>query len=316
MAIYYQEKYAHNRLNVYLQSKYFCGILKTNMRYTFKQFREEFPDDGACLKSVLDNRFGDTCPKCGVVGVKWHPIKGRKAFVCSECDKHLYPLAETIFRKSETSLWNWFYAIYQFSVAKNGVSAKELERTLGVTYKTAWRMCKQIRLLMEQENDMLGGDSTPVQADETYWGGKARAGQDAFDAYHKKKPIIGAVEPNGRAKAQVIHRPTASRAKSFIRATIEAGAQLHTDESTIYLWSNKEYLHESVNHSKGQYKKGLVTTNAIEGFWSQLKRSMDGTYHVVSPKYLQQYVNQFTFYYNFRDTAICPILLERAAKRV
>ena len=85
-----------------------------NMRYTFHQFKAEYPDDTACLKAVLVNRFGDTCPKCGVVGIKWHPITGRKAFVCSACDKHVYPLAETIFRKSETGLWNWFYAIYQF----------------------------------------------------------------------------------------------------------------------------------------------------------------------------------------------------------
>lgn len=286
------------------------------MRYTFQQFKTEYSDDAACLKAVLDNRYGDTCPKCGVIGVKWHPITRRKAFVCSECDKHVYPLADTIFRKSETSLWSWFYAIYQFSVAKNGVSAKELERTLGVTYKTAWRMAKQIRLLMSQDNEPLGGDGTPVQTDETYWGGKARAGQDRLEAYNKKKPIIGAVEAGGQAKALVVHKATTSHARSFIHASLELGATLHTDESPIYHWSKKEFLHQTVNHRSGQYVNGLVTTNAIEGFWSQLKRSMDGTYHVVSAKYLQQYVNQFVFMYNHRATAVCPVLLERAAKRV
>lgn len=121
------------------------------MRYTFIQFKAEYPDDAACLKAVLQNRYSDTYPKCGTVGVTFHPIASRKAFVCSECDKHIYPLADTIFRKSETSSWSWFYAIFQFSVSKNGVSTKELERTLGVTYKTAWRMAKQIRLLMAKE---------------------------------------------------------------------------------------------------------------------------------------------------------------------
>lgn len=288
-------------------------IIRRSMRYTFAHFRKEYPDDAACLKAVLDNRYGNTCPRCGVIGVKWHPITGRKAFVCSECDRHVYPLADTIFRKSETSPWNWFYAIYQFSVAKNGVSAKELERTLGCTYKTAWRMCRQIRLLMAQDGDMLGGDGTPVEADETYVGGREhyKPGQ-----YHLSKKVLGIVERGGQAKAVVSDFATTSRAKSFLRANLEAGAELHTDESRIYFWSMHDYNHQSVNHSRREYSRGLVTTNTIEGFWSQLKRSMDGTYHVVSPKYLQHYVNEFIFRYNHRAVAICPVLLERAGKRV
>lgn len=146
-------------------SIYFARI--KGMRYTLAQFKKEFPDDSACLKSVLENRYGDTCPKCGVIGTKFYPIKGRKAFACLHCRKHIYPLADTIFRKSETSLWNWFYAIYQISNHKNGFSAKTLERELGVTYKTAWRMCKQIRLLMQQEQSKLTGS---VEIDETYIG--------------------------------------------------------------------------------------------------------------------------------------------------
>jgi transposase len=285
------------------------------MRYTFKQFKTEYPDNQACLLAVLENRYEDTCPRCGVVGVTFHPITGRKGFVCSECDHHIYPLADTIFSKSSTSLWNWFYAIYLFSVAKNGVSAKELERHLGVTYKTAWRMAKQIRLLMEQGGDMLGGDGTPVEADETYIGGREYYAKDQY-RFSKKVPVLGVVERGGQAKAVVSDFATTSRAKSFLQANLEAGAELHTDESRIYLWSKREYIHKAINHSKGQYANGLVTTNTIEGFWSQLKRSMDGTYHVVSPKYLQHYVNEFVFRYNHRAVAICPVLLELAGKRV
>lgn len=285
------------------------------MRYTFQQFKAEYPDDEACLKAVLENRYGDTCPRCGVVGVKWHPITGRKGFVCSECDRHIYPLADTIFKKSETSLWSWFYAIYLFSTSKNGVSAKELERHLGVTYKTAWRMAKQIRLLMEQDGDMLGGSGSAVEADETYMGGKRR-GTGQYQASLKKTPVLGVVEKDGRAKALVSDYATTRRAKSFLRSSIEVGTELHTDESRIYLWTKLEYVHHAINHSKGEYGRGHVTTNAIEGFWSQLKRSIDGTYHVVSPKYLQSYVNEFVFRYNHRAVAICPVLLERAGKRV
>lgn len=280
------------------------------MRYTFKQFKAEYPDDDACLQAVLDNRYGTTCPKCGVIDTKFYKITGRKGFVCSECDKHIYPLADTIFRKSETSLWNWFYAIYLFSVAKNGVSAKELERHLGVTYKTAWRMCKQIRLLMEQENDTpLSG---PAEVDETYVGGR----EELKGRYHlsKKVPVFGIVEKGGMARAVVSDMATKSRAMSFIRANLNAGAELHTDDSRIYLWSNKEFMHGAVNHSAKEYVKEAVHTNTIEGFWSQLKRSIDGTYHVVSPKYLQSYINEFVFRYNYRAMPVCPVLLERAAK--
>jgi len=281
------------------------------MRYTLAQFKAEYPDDEACLKSVLENRYGNTCPRCGVIGVKWHPITGRKGFVCSECDRHVYPLADTIFRKSETSLWNWFYAIYQFSVAKNGVSAKELERTLGVTYKTAWRMCKQIRKLMDEEIGQLNGT---VEVDETYIGGKYSRRKGL--PYDNKTPVLGVIEKGGAAKAKVTDWASTTRAKAFLRDNVEQGAELHTDESRIYIWTKHEYTHKSVVHSADEYVKDGVHTNTIEGFWGQMKRSISGTYHCVSPKYLQSYVNEFVFRYNYRLMPVAPVLLERAGKRV
>lgn len=302
-----QEKYTSNFLQNTLTSKYFWHIIYGKMRYTLKDFKAEYPDDTACLKAVLENRYGNTCPRCGVIGVKWHPITGRKGFVCSECDRHVYPLAETIFRKSETSLWNWFYAIFQFSVSKNGVSAKELERTLGVTYKTAWRMCKQIRLLMEQESDKLGGD---IEIDETYIGGK-HARRYGFS---KKQAVFGAVERDGMAKAKHV-RSTGSRVLlPEIENSIEAGSQIYSDEWTAYKTLPKRgYSHTTVNHSNLEYVRGIAHTNTIEGFWGNMKKSLAGTYNCVSPKYLQSYVNEFVFRYNYRAVATCPILLERAA---
>lgn len=285
------------------------GILKV-MRYTFKDFKAEYPDDNACLLSVLDNRYGKTCPKCGVIGVKWHPVKGRKTFVCSECDSHISPLADTIFRKSETSLWNWFYAIYLFSVAKNGVSAKELERHLGVTYKTAWRMAKQIRLLMAQENDKLNGD---VEIDETF----APSRRQRLSDRHKKQIIFGAVERGGRTSVVHVKSAGARVLLPEIENRVEIGAHIHSDEWQAYKTLPKRgYSHTTVNHSKLEYVRGTAHTNTIEGLWSQMKRSIDGTYHSISPKYLQSYLNQFAFYYNYRDVPICPILLERAGSRV
>lgn len=284
--------------------------LISNMRYTFNQFKTEYPDDSACLKAVLYNRFGDTCPKCGVVGVKWHPITGRKAFVCSECDKHVYPLADTIFRKSETSLWNWFYAIYQFSVAKNGVSAKELERTLGTTYKTAWRMAKQIRLLMADEGVQLGPQD-PVEVDETYIGGRKR-GHAKFD---NKATVFGAVERSGQVVARHVKSAGARVLLPRLRESVAVGTTVYSDQAQVYKTLGRQgYLHDSINHSIDEWTRGTVHTNTIEGFWSQMKRSIDGTYHAVSPKYLQHYVNEFAFRYNFRGVPIGPVLLERAWK--
>jgi transposase len=191
-------------------SVHFFAKIKT-MRYTFQGFKAEYPDDNACLESVFQNRFWDLmyCPK-GAAETKFYRVKKRQCYACMHCGYQLHPLANTIFRKSSTSLWNWFYAIYLFSVSKNGVSAKELERHLGVTYKTAWRMAKQIRLLMQQETDMLSGI---VEADETYIGGKRQGkGRGPID----KTPVLGAVEKNGNAKAVVSDVSSSSRAKAFL----------------------------------------------------------------------------------------------------
>lgn len=304
------KKYIPNSLEYTLQSKYYFVIIK-HMRYTLAQFKKEYPDDDACLKAVLDNRYGTTCPKCGVIDTKFYKITGRKAYACLHCRKHIYPLAGTIFHKSETSLWNWFYAIFQFSVSKNGVSAKELERTLGVTYKTAWRMCRKIRELMEQDGDMLSGD---VEVDETYIGGRKRGKNISVNG---KAAVFGAVERNGRASAKHVRTTGARVLLPEIESRIAAGSHVHSDEFRSYATLKRRgYTHTTVNHSKLEYVRGSAYTNTIEGFWSQLKRSIDGTYHAVSPKYLQSYVDEFVFRYNFRSVPICPVLLELAAKRV
>lgn len=280
------------------------------MRYTLEQFRKEYPDDAACLVAVLENRYGNTCPKCGVVGTKFYPITGRKAFSCSNCRQHVYPLADTIFRKSETSLWNWFYAIFQFSVSKNGVSAKELQRTLGVTYKTAWRMCRQIRLLMAEEIGPLGGT---VETDETYIGGYRKKGQ----GFRDKEAVFGIVERGGRVKAEQVSGTGYRVLMPRLIDSVTPGSTVYTDQAGVYRKVARfGYLHDTVNHRMSEYGRGLTHTNTIEGFWSQLKRSIDGTYHAVSPKHLQHYVDEFAFRYNHRTEPIGPILLRRAVKRV
>lgn len=305
------QKYTVNTLNYVLYNKYISCILR-DMRYTKKQFDIDFPDDDACLDTIFKERYGDvdTCPSCGVMDTKFYRVKGRKCYACMHCGYQLHPLAQTIFHKSSTSLKDWFYAIYLFSVSKNGVAAKELERHLGVTYKTAHRMARQIRLLMAQEGSMLSGS---VEIDETYIGGK-----HARKLKHsKKQSVFGAVERQGEVRAKHV-RSTGTRVLlPEIANTIERDTTIYSDEWGAYRkLAQFGYTHTTVNHSALEYVRGIAYTNTIEGFWSQLKRSIDGTYHAVSPKYLQLYVDEFVFRYNLRGVVVYPALLELAAKRV
>jgi len=279
-------------------------------RYTIKQFNEQYPDETACLDAIFQNRFGDLkfCPHCGAE-TKFYKLTDRKAYSCRHCRYQIHPLAGTIFHKSETPLKSWFFAIYLFGTSKNGVSAKELERHLGVTYKTAWRIAKQIRILMQQDGDKLGGI---VEADETYIGGRT----DIRRKFNNKSTVLGIVEKKGKARAVVASGANASTALPFMRAAVEIGSEVHTDESRIYNRVKREYSHKVVNHSIKEYVKDGVHTNNIEGLWGQLKRSIDGTYHCVSPKYLQSYVNEFVYRYNLRDDAVYPFLIQQAGKRV
>lgn len=306
------KKYIHNTLNYSIYNKYQTSYNDSNMRYTKKQLDAEYPDDDACLDAIFQERYGDvdTCPKCGVISTKFYRVTGRKCYACMHCGYQLHPLAQTIFHKSSTSLKDWFYAIYLFSVSKNGVAAKELERHLGVTYKTAHRMARQIRLLMAQEGQ-IGGKGTTAEADETYFGGRRKLSNGP----RHKTAVLGVVEREGEVRAKVTDAASTRRAKAFLSTTMRLDTLLYTDESRIYLWAKKYGLkHEAVNHSRNEYVRGRVTTNTIEGFWGQLKRSIDGTYHSVSPKYLQLYVDEFAFRYSHRGEVVYPILWERASK--
>lgn len=282
------------------------------MRYTIAQFNKDFPNDDVCLDAVFQNRYGDVkdCPRCGVVDTKFHRVTGRKCYACQYCGYQLHPLAQTIFHKSETPLKSWFYAIYLFSVSKNGVSAKELERHLGVTYKTAHRMAAQIRKLMADDGDPLGTNGEKIEIDETYIGGRRKLAHK-FD---NKSVVFGMVERNGFAKTAHVKTNGSRVLLPVIVKGVAPQSSILSDEYRAYKVLPKfGYTHTTVNHSKLEYVRGSAHTNTIEGYWSQLKRSIDGTYHSVSPKYLQTYLDEFSFRYNLRGVAVYPVLLERAS---
>jgi transposase len=269
---------------------------------TFKDFDQMFPDDAACLDFLFRARYANHVCECGHRDC-FHRIAKRRKYCCAWCGAHLAPTADTIFHKSETSLKSWFFAIFLFAKSKNGVAAKEIERQVGVTYKTAFRMAHKIRELMASGGNMLTGI---VEADETYIGGK-RAGLRGRGAAGKT-PVIGVVERRGEVRATVVTNVTAGNAIGHIRKNVETTAQVVTDELPVYNFTGKfGFKHVRVNHGSGEYVVGRAHTNTIEGFWSQVKRSIDGTHHSVSPKYLQNYVNEFSFRYNRRFEG-CDVL--------
>ncbi|HEU4967188.1 MAG TPA: IS1595 family transposase, partial [Candidatus Saccharimonadales bacterium] len=217
-------------------------------RYTVDTFHQHFPDDAACLDYLFQKQYSglSACAKCGVGNPRYYRVNNRKCYACNDCGYQISPTAGTIFDHSPTPLTKWFYAMYLFGVGKNGVSAKELERHLGVTYKCAWRMAKQIRLLMQQGGDKL---TDVVQADETYVGAPRKLAQK----YTNKMAVIGAVEAkkgSGRIKAVVTKQADATIALPFLRASLAPGSTLHTDDSRIYNRVKRDFTHEFVNHSK------------------------------------------------------------------
>lgn len=286
-----------------------CYIIGMTKQTTIKQFNKEFPDDDACLEHLFNQRYGKhyECPKCHKTG--FYRNRNKKCYSCAWCGYDISPLAGTIFHKSSTSLKNWFFAIFLMSTSKNGVSAKEIQRQTGVTYKTAWRMQRQIRLLMHPDKDPLRGT---VEIDDTYIGGK-RPGKRGRGA-EGKTPVFGMVEREGDVKANVVENLKIRTVKPLISENIEKKSEVYTDEFLSYQnIKNYDYDHDVVKHRIKEYVRGNVHTNTIEGFWSQLKRSIHGTYHSVSPQHLQLYVDEFAWRYNRRTSSVpvFELLLQR-----
>jgi transposase len=284
--------------------------------YSLMEFMREFPDDATCLDYLWRKRFAEDghtaeCPKCEKPR-RFHRVKDRPAYDCDTCGHHLHPTAGTIFHKSSTSLHLWFYAMYVMASTRCGVSAKQLERELGVTYKTAWRMFNLIR------NDLMGqDDETPlsgeVKADETFVGGKPREsyrrqvaakGWNMQTAYWDRKAVVfGAVERGGRIRAEVIPNSRGHVVRGKVHEYVLPASMIYTDDYHGYKkLGQKGYTHRRINHSARVYVDGDVHTQTIEGFFGLFKNGIRGAYHSVSQKWLQGYVNEYVWRYNRRDS--------------
>jgi len=287
--------------------------------YSLIEFMGDFPDDPTCMEWLWKQRHSSDgehahCPKCECERSfkRYETSQQRQSWTCTACGHHIHPTSGTIFHKSSTSLHLWFYAMYLMTSTRCGISAKQIERELGVTYKTAWRMCNLIR------NELMCDDGEPlngkVEADETYIGGRRRGvrGRGALG----KTAVLGMVERGGKVVAATV--PNVKRATVMPRVIerVLPKSTVFTDELASYSGLDKRgYQHRRIQHSAKVYVSGDIHTNTIEGFWSLVKRGIGGVYHSVSAKHLQSYLSEYAWRYNHRNDGRSKfgLLLLRAA---
>ncbi len=310
----------------------------SDSRVSFMEFMREFPDDAACLDYLWRTRYAEDgenaeCPKCERVRSfkRYETSQRRQSWTCTACGHHIHPTAGTIFHKSSTSLHLWFYAIYLVSSSRCGIAAKQLEREIGVNYKTALRMLHLIREeLMEQ--DYTGQLSGEVEADSAYIGGQLHesqrrklraAGLSNQGPATKDRPVIfGAVERKGRIRATVVgtsraQRETTQAIRDTLCEFVLPSAMVFTDDWGGYNALEKigRYSFRRVRHSQRIYVEGDTHTNTIEGFFGHFKTDVRGTHHHISTRWLPGYLNEWVWKWNHRgdDAAQFRTLLRNAA---
>lgn len=275
---------------------------------TITQFFKLYPDEETCLEHLFNTRFGQgsVCSKCRRSS-KWHRIKAERAYSCQWCGHHIHPTVGTPFEQTRTPLQYWFYAIYLFTTTRHGVPAKELQRQLGVTYKTAWRMGHEIRKHMAavDGDEPIGGAGEIVEIDETFVGGRFARGHRGGDPAEGKSIVFGMLERGGQIATQVVPDRTQDTVFPLVRGGVAPRTEIHTDKYRTYRtvgnMPGMGYTHKSVNHSAGEYVSPQgASVNAIENYWSQLKRAIKGTHVSVSGKHLEKYAKEFQFRFNRR----------------
>jgi transposase-like protein len=274
----------------------------------------EFGTDEKCRECVAHIRWpnGPRCPRCNEEATK---IANRDQYDCNSCHYQFSVTAGTIFHDSHLSLWKWFLAAYLMTESKKGISANQIGRILKLSYKTAWYLCHRIRKAVEEAKvkPQLNG---VVEVDETYVGGR-------YDRRRKRRPwekqaVMGLLQRNGNFESRTI--PTASRQvlTGVVKDRINKKATVFTDELAAYKSLDKTHKHATVNHSEEEWVRGQVHTNGIENAWSLFKRSIVGSYHKLSVKHMDAYLDEFEWRFNnrsnpylFRDTLVKLIKSEK-----
>lgn len=271
-----------------------------------------FQDDAAAREYLEKTLWpnGTVCPHCGTLGNSY--VTGKTGlYRCAEqaCRADFTVTVGTVFERSKIALHKWLLASFLICSSKKGMSAHQLHRTIGVTYKTAWFMAHRLREAMKDGGGLLGGGGKIVEADETYVGGKEK---NRHRSKRNKKTIGGVnkemvfslVERGGKVRSMHLLSVNADNLRPILNEQMDtANTRLMTDgEGQYRLVAPMFASHEVVNHGAGEYVRGDVTTNTVEGYFSILKRGIIGTFHHVSPQHLQRYVTEFDFRYNHRET--------------
>ncbi len=279
----------------------------------FRQFNTEL----VCAQFIENMRWKGTplCPHCGSehfyrvkTRLKHPELAGYKDFLCKACAKKYSVLTGTVMEGSKVSLKGWVYAIYMLVGHKKGVSSMQLARDIGVSQPTAWFMLHRIReMVREREPELLEG---VIMVDETFVGGKnknrhkhKKVRNSQGRSFKDKTPVLGLLQQGGKLRCFAIKDTSAANIQPLLRRHVRKGSAIYSDEWAAYKGISDEYEHLVVDHSRGQYKSGECCTNAIEGAWSHLKRTIIGTYHFTSRRHLQAYCNEFVFRYNNRDVS-------------
>ena len=274
---------------------------------------DKYNSDETCREALEKIRWphGPTCIRCGLVGVPELPVGG--IYQCASCCYQFSVTAGTIMHDSHLPLRKWFLAIYFMCVSKKGVSALQLKRTLGIgSYRTAWYLCHRIREAMG--NDPFTGPTLlgVVEVDETLVGGRKRSRGRAYKG--NKTWVAGAIQRGGKVRVERIPNIRRHTLHDFIHRTVKDEAEaIYTDELKSYLGiGDEDTRHEMVKHSEEQWVVGDVHTNGIEGVWSLFKRSIIGTFHKMSAKHLDRYLEELEWRFNNRDNQnIFPDTLSR-----
>lgn len=277
---------------------------------------KHFHDEKAAFKYVEKHIWADgrSCPHCGVVD-RSGELKGKSTrigvYKCYECRKPFTVKVGTIFESSHIKLNIWLQAIFLISSSKKGVSANQLHRVLGITLKSAWFLSHRIRAAMADGSLSPMGGGGIVEADETYYGDKkekatVRTSGEPFGTKGgakraNKRAIVSLVERGGKVRSFHVDRADKVTVAQIVTENVAKEASLFTDESRLYTGADAHVIdHQTVHHASGEYARGIVNTNSVEGYFSIFKRGMKGVYQHCDEKHLHRYLSEFDFRYNNR----------------
>ena len=286
---------------------------ETKQNMNLVKLIDQFHSEDRCRAYLEELRWPDgiQCPRCE--HDKITRISDRRQLACNSCDYHFSVTSGTIFHDTHLPLWKWFLAVYTMVESKKGVSANQIKRELDVAYRTAWYLCHRIRAAMSQAQDGARLLNGTIEADETFVGGKVRGLGHGYKG--NKAVVVGVVERGGEIRLQVAEDRTRKVLHEIVLRNTEPDAEaIYTDDWEAYQGiGDHDTRHETVNHSIEEWVRGDVHTNTVEGVWSLLKRSIIGSYHHVSVKHLDAYLDELEWRFGNRNN---PFLFRETLRRL